>query len=125
MKLAFISSHITNSLQYTWFQRELKKQGIYHIHIIINNTNEPLLLARFLKADNLPVFELPFKNSFSFISIFYKIRKILKQENINVVHTTLPYGNLIGQLTALSLGIKARVTTCENASWAFDYKSFV
>jgi glycosyltransferase involved in cell wall biosynthesis len=47
----------------------------------------------------------------------------LKENKINVVHTTLPYGNLIGQLAALSLGIKARITTCENASWAFDYNS--
>jgi glycosyltransferase involved in cell wall biosynthesis len=35
----------------------------------------------------------------------------------------LPYGNLLGQPAAWSLGIKKRVNTCENASWAIDYNS--
>jgi glycosyltransferase involved in cell wall biosynthesis len=39
------------------------------------------------------------------------------------VHTALPFGNLVGQTAALLSGITKRVTTCENASWAHDFKS--
>ena len=35
----------------------------------------------------------------------------------------MPYGNAVGQVAAWIAGIKNRVTTCENASWAQDFKS--
>lgn len=123
IKIAFVSSHISNSLQFVWFQEELKRKDIQHIHIIINNSKEPIVLAEDLIKLGLPTFVLSYKNSFSLVNLFFQIRKILKSQKINVVHTTLPYGNLLGQLSAISLGINARVTTCENASWAYDYKS--
>lgn len=124
LRIAYISSHIHSSLQFEWFQEELKNNNIYNIHIIINNTPDTYpILAERLKKIGLQCIVINYKNSFSFFSLFFKIRSILKSHKINVVHTTLPYGNLIGQLAALSLVIKARITTCENASWAFDYKS--
>ncbi len=123
-RIAFVSSHIHTSLQFEWYEEELNKQNIYNIHIIINTLeNEvPLLHTELLKL-GIKSYLLNYKNRLSLIKLFFAIRKILKENQINVVHTTLPYGNLIGQLAALSLGIKARLTTCENASWAFDYNS--
>jgi glycosyltransferase involved in cell wall biosynthesis len=123
-RVAFVSSHIHTSLQFEWFEEELAKQNIYNIHIIINTLeNEIPLLHIELQKLGIKSYLLNYKNRLSFFSLLFSIRKILKENKINVVHTTLPYGNLIGQLAALSLGIKARITTCENASWAFDYNS--
>lgn len=123
-RIAFISSHIHKSLQFEWFQEELKRNGIDNIHVIINTMKdaEPLLAVE-LQRMGIPCYVFNYKNNFSFFTILFKLRKILKQQEINIVHTTLPYGNLIGQMAALSLGIKARITTCENASWAYDYNS--
>ena len=122
--IAFISSHIHKSLQFEWYQEELKRQSVYNIHIIINTMadGEPLL-AKELEKLGIPCYVFRYKNNFSLIGILFRVRRILKQHKINVVHTTLPYGNLVGQLAALLAGISARVTTCENASWAYDYKS--
>ena len=39
------------------------------------------------------------------------------------MHTSLPYGNAVGQIAAMIAGVKCRLTTCENASWAHDFKS--
>jgi glycosyltransferase involved in cell wall biosynthesis len=122
--IAFVSSHIHKSLQFEWFQEELKRNGIDNIHIIINTMKgiEPLLAVE-LKRMGIPCYVFNYKNNFSFFRILFGLRRILKQQEINIVHTTLPYGNLLGQMAALSLGIRARITTCENASWAYDYNS--
>ncbi|MBL7910341.1 MAG: glycosyltransferase [Bacteroidia bacterium] len=123
-RVAFVSSHIHTSLQFEWFEEELFKQNIYNIHVIINTLeNEvPLLHTELIKL-GIKSYLLNYKNRLSLFTLLFSLRKILKENKINIIHTTLPYGNLIGQLAALSLGIKARVTTCENASWAFDYNS--
>lgn len=122
--IAFISSHIHKSLQFEWYQEELKRHQVYNIHIIINTMrdSEPLLAGE-LNHLGIPCYVFNYKNNLSLIGILFKIRRLLKQHQINVVHTTLPYGNLVGQLAAMLSGITARVTTCENASWAYDYKS--
>lgn len=123
-RVAFISSHIHTSLQFEWFQEELKKNNVFNIHIIINTLGDEIpLLHIALEKAGIKSYLLYHKNKSSFFTLFFAIRKIIKENQINIVHTTLPYGNLIGQLVALSLGIKGRLTTCENASWAFDYNS--
>lgn len=97
---------------------------MYNVHIIINTMKDgqPLLAAD-LERLGIPCHVFNYTSTLSLIGILFKIRRLLKQHNINVVHTTLPYGNLVGQLAGILAGVSARVTTCENASWAYDYKS--
>ncbi len=121
MKIAFISSHINRSTQWNWFSEELNKRKISHIHIIINET-KPLLYDD-LKNLNVDVYYLPHKNKLSFVVNFFKVIKILLSQKIELVHTELPYGNLVGQLAAFFSGIKMRVTTCENTTWFSDFES--
>ncbi len=123
LRICFITSHISNSYQFVSYQDELKKNGFYNIHIIIKKTNERLLLVKQLEEILIPVYVISGDNLWQLFFGFFKIRSILRSEKINLVHTSLPYGNLIGQMAAMSLGIKKRITTCENASWAYDYKS--
>jgi glycosyltransferase involved in cell wall biosynthesis len=40
---------------------------------------------------------------------------------VTVLHSSLPYGNLLGQTAALLCGVRLRLTTCENPSWARDH----
>lgn len=121
MRIAFITSHINKSTQWNWFSEELKSNGIYHIHIILSDEN-PLLLHD-LKKIGVPVYILPHFSKLFFLSGLVGIMKILKKEKVDLVHTELPYGNLLGQAAAWLSGIKRRVSTCENASWAIDNKS--
>jgi len=118
MRIAFITSHIYKSTQWNWFSEELLQRGISHIHIIISDDYP--LMADELEKKGVRVFVLPHHSKLSLLTNLFKIIKILKQEKIDLVHTELPYGNLLGQTAALLAGIKRRITTCENASWAID-----
>ena len=119
IRIAFFTSHINKSLQWLWYNEALEESKIYQIHIIINPT-KPLLYDD-LKKVGVEVYYLSHRGFFShFANLFMAIR-ILARHQINIVHTSLPYGNLIGQSSAYLLGIKNRVTTCENASWGFDF----
>lgn len=121
MKIAFITSHIFKSTQWTWFSEVLLEKKIEHIHIII--ADKYPIMAEELTKLGVKVFVLYHKGKRSLIINLFKIIKILKKENINIVHTELPYGNLLGQLAAYFCGIEKRVSTCENASWGIDYKN--
>ncbi len=121
MKIAFLTSHITRSTQWNWFSEELNKRNIPHIHIIINDV-KPLLYED-LKKINVPVYYLKHSSKLSFLINFFRVVKILKDHKIDLVHSELPYGNLIGQLAAYAAQIKMRVTTCENTVWFADFNS--
>jgi glycosyltransferase involved in cell wall biosynthesis len=121
MKIAFITSHINRSTQWIWFSEELIRRNIPHIHIVINEY-KPLLYDD-LKERNVEVYYLKHKNKFSFIKNIFKVWRILRKAKIDIVHTELPYGNLVGQAAAVLSGIKMRVTTCENTTWFSDFES--
>lgn len=123
MQLAFFSSHINKSLQWLWYQKELDNHLPNAIHIIINTELEEPFLAHDLRANGLTVYVLNHRRSLDHIKNIIKAVGILKKHKIEIVHTTLPFGNLIGQTAAYICGIDKRVTTCENASWAHDFKN--
>ncbi len=121
MKLAVVTSHINKSLQWKWTSEGFVNQGLDHIHIIINE-EEPLL-KKDLESLGVEVYWLRHRHVFSHFTNLFKVVQILLKHKISVVHTSLPYGNLIGQTAAMLCGIGNRVTTCENASWAHDFKN--
>ncbi|MFN8166080.1 MAG: hypothetical protein U0X76_07920 [Bacteroidia bacterium] len=121
MKIAFITSHINRSTQWNWFSEELNDRKIEHIHIIINEKYP--ILADDLKAMGVKVYYLRHDGVFSIIRNFFKTIWYIRKEKITLVHTEMPMGNFIGQLSAFFTGIKMRVTTCENTTWAFDFRS--
>lgn len=121
MRIAFITSHINKSSQWKWFSEDLKNRGVFHLHIIINPVYPQL--ADDLKKLNVPCFFLTQKNIFTLALNLFKTIYILIRYRITIVHTELPYGNLIGQLAAFFCRIKLRITTTENTSWAFDFNN--
>jgi glycosyltransferase involved in cell wall biosynthesis len=126
MNIAFVSSHINKSLQWLWFSRSFRDTGfagnIVHVIFYDKNTGIPFL-AEDLKKENITVYTIETDGALSKISCLIKCVRIFRKHKIDLVHTTLPYGNLYGQLAAFLCGIKKRATTCENASWAHDYKN--
>ncbi len=123
MKVAIISSHINKSLQLFWMHEEFLRLGLDTIHINIQIDNVRPQLADDLETLGIPVYILKHKNLWSYFKNIIQTRKLLKKHNINIVHTTLPLGNVIGQSAAILAKIKNRLTTCENASWANDFKN--
>ncbi len=121
MRIAFITSHIDKSTQWLWFAQEFKKRNIYQVHIMIDE-KQPILYSD-LKDNDIKTYYLKHNNIFSHILNFFRVVRILLKHKINIVHTELPYGNLLGLPAAFIAGIKRRINTCENASWAIDYNS--
>ena len=128
MNVAFFSSHINKSLQWERLSKGLidSKEFKEIVHVIFydfNATAKPSLVSDLEKL-NMTVYAIPIKNKWSYFSAVKQSKRILKKHNIQLVHTTLPHGNLFGQIAAYLAGVKHRVNTCENASWAFDHDNF-
>lgn len=127
MNVAFFSSHINKSLQWEWLSKGLidSKEFEEIVHVIFydfNSTAKPSLVSDLEKL-NMTVYAIPIKSKWSYFSAINQSKRILKKHNIQLVHTTLPHGNLFGQIAAFLVRIKYRVNMCENSSWAFDHNS--
>ena len=124
MTILFCLSHITKSLQWQWFSEELKIRGIKQVYVIID-TNKGIDNYIFddLKKMGLDAYLLPHNNRFSHLKNIVKTVSLIRKYKADIIHTALPFGNLVGQMAAKITGVKNIVTTCENASWAHVYKN--
>jgi glycosyltransferase involved in cell wall biosynthesis len=89
--------------------------------IIDNNKNVPNYFFQDLKDMGLDVFLLPHRNTWSHLRNIRKVISLIRKHEVDIVHTSLPFGNIVVQMSAKLSGTKHRITTCENASWAHDF----
>lgn len=124
MKVLFCLSHIEKSLQWFWFAEELQKREITQVYVLIttNENTENYFYNDLLKL-GVEVYVLNHTGKLSYLKNILKTRSIIKKHKPDIIHTSLPLGNIVGQSAALLCGIKNRVTTCENVSWAHDFKN--
>src|ERR1043165_5671265 len=124
MNILYALSHINKSLQWQWFAEEMKNRGINQTYVIIDDgVGKSSCLHNDLINLGIESHFLPYRHKFDHISNVIKTISIIKKCKPDIVHTSLPYGNAVGQLAAWISGVKTRITTCENASWAQDFKS--
>jgi len=124
MNILYALSHINKSLQWQWFAEEMKTRGINQTYVIIDDgIGKSSCLHEDLLKLGIESYFLTYRGKFDHVSNVFKTISIIKKCRPDVVHTSLPYGNAVGQLAAWLMGIKCRITTCENASWAHDFKS--
>lgn len=124
MKVLYCLSHIKKSLQWEWFAEEMKNRGIQQEFVLIDVENGiDLFLNNDLKKLGFETHVLKHKGKFSHIKNIQYTAALIRKHKVDIVHTALPFGNLVGQTAAAISGISKRVTTCENASWAHDFKS--
>jgi glycosyltransferase involved in cell wall biosynthesis len=119
--VGFVLSHINKSLQWLWFAEELQARGVPHVFVLVE-TGRPLL-ADDLARLGTPVYVLPHVGFRSHLVNVLRCARLLRRHHVAVLHTSLPYGNLVGLLAGALLGIRPRLTTCENPSWAKDQGS--
>ena len=124
MKVLFCLSHIEKSLQWSWFADELQERGIKQVYVLINTNqrSENYFYNDLLKL-GVEVYVLQHNGKLSYIKNLLQTRSIIKKHKPDIIHTSLPLGNLVGQSAAWLSGISHRVTTCENVSWAHDFKN--
>ncbi|MBI1343037.1 MAG: glycosyltransferase [Terrimonas sp.] len=124
MTILFCLSHIKKSLQWLWFAEALKKAGINQVYVIIDSNKDPdLLLFDDLRLLDIPVYKLAHTGKTAHLKNIWFTKRLIKKHKVDIVHTSLPFGNLVGQTAAVWAGLKARVTTCENVSWAHDFNN--
>lgn len=124
MNILYVLSHVNKSLQWQWFAEEMKERGINQAYVIIDDGIEKnSLLHKDLLRLGIESHFFLYPNKLAHISNVLKTVAIIRKFKPDIVHTSLPYGNAVGQLAAMIAGIHNRVTTCENASWAHDFKN--
>lgn len=124
MTVLYCLSHINKSLQWQWFAEELQHRGIKQVYVIIETgNNRTNYFYHDLKKLGLDVYLFHHKGKLSYIRNILRTIKLIQKYKVDIVHTSLPLGNIVGQIAAKLTGIKRRITTCENASWAHDFNS--
>jgi len=124
MKILYCLSHITKSLQWVWFAEELRNRGFEQVYIIIDTNNGVNnFLYDDLKEMGFEVHLLKHQGKTSHAVNVFKAVSIIKKGKFDIIHTALPFGNLVGQVAAVLCGKTKLVTTCENASWAHDFNN--
>ena len=124
MTVLFCLSHIKKSLQWLWYAEQLKKEGIQQVYVIIDiNNDKDLYLCDDLSKLDIPVYKLPHTGKLSHFKNMLMTADLIKQHNVDLIHTSLPFGNLVGQVAGRMAGLNKLVTTCENVSWAHDFQN--
>jgi len=122
MNILYALSHINKSLQWQWFAEEMKNRGINQTYVIVDDgVGKSSCLHQDLLNLGISSYFLPYGSKVQHATNVLKTISIIKKHKPGIVHTSLPYGNAVGQMAAWMAGIKNRITTCENASWAHDF----
>jgi glycosyltransferase involved in cell wall biosynthesis len=109
MKVTYIVSGIKRSLFFENTALELVKKGFSLDFILISNLNDEF--GSFLKKNNFAYTEIGLKNFLSYPRCIRQIRRILKNNRPDIVHTHLTSANIIGLTAARLAGIRNRLYT--------------
>jgi glycosyltransferase involved in cell wall biosynthesis len=122
MNILYALSHINKSLQWEWFAEEMKNRGINQTYVIYDWDGSGSYFHNDLQKMGIQSYLLPGIDRLSHMADILNTISLIKKHKPDIIHTSLPYGNLFGQMAAWLAGVKNRITTCENASWADDFK---
>lgn len=124
MTILFCLSHIKKSLQWLWYAEQLQKEGVKQVFVIIDIDNDQdLFLCDDLSRLGVPVYKLPHTGKWSHFKNMLMVTDLIKEYKVDLVHSSLPFGNLVGQVAGRMAGLNKLVTTCENVSWAHDFNN--
>ena len=122
MNILYALSHVNKSLQWQWFAEEMKNRGINQTYVIYDWDGSGSYFHNDLQNLGIRSYLLPGVDKLGHTGNILNTVSIIRKHKPDVVHTSLPYGNLLGQMAAWMAGVKNRITTCENASWAHDFR---
>lgn len=122
MNILYALSHVNKSLQWQWFAEEMKNRGINQTYVIYDWDGSGSYFYNDLQNLGIQSYLLPSVDKIGHTGNLLNTVSIIRKHRPDIVHTSLPYGNLLGQMGAWMAGVKNRITTCENASWAHDFR---
>lgn len=121
-KLLYILSHVTNSKGFESVFAELNSVG-FELHILLLNPSiEKSALSSFaenLIGKNLVCWQLKSKKDLPLLVL--KTYRYIKKNKINIVHSHLFEGSMIGSVAAKLAGVKKRIYTRHHSDYHHTY----
>lgn len=112
-KVTYIVSDTAKALQFEWVAERLNKNRFELNFILIGARNTPLMQA--LKKMNIAVTEFDMPKKWQLPWLTFKIVRLLKRNNPDVVHTHMPTANLVGLTAAKICAVPIRIFTRHHA----------
>ncbi len=116
--IAYIISSIDKALAFEWIAAGLNKEKFRLVFILLNPGDSEL--ERYLRS-NFTVYRIPFRGNKDLPKAIVKIYRILKKENISVIHSHLFAATLGGMVAARLAGVKKRIYSRHHASFHHEY----
>ena len=116
--IAYIISNINKALAFEWIGAELDKERFRLVFILLNPDDSAI--EQHLRRDFM-VYRIPFRGKKDLFKAIVKIYRILKSENIYVIHTHLFEATLTGMIAARLAGVKKRIYSRHHGSYHHEY----
>lgn len=116
--IAYIISNLDKALAFEWIGAELDKEKFRLVFIFLNPGDSSI--EQHLRKD-FTVYRIPFSGKKDLFKAITTIYRILKNENIAVVHTHLFEATLAGMIAACFAGVKKRIYSRHHGSYHHEY----
>jgi hypothetical protein len=116
--IAYIISNLDKALAFEWIAAGLDRKKFRLIFILLNPADSPI--EQHLIKD-FTVYRIPFHGKNDLLKAAKEIYRILKAENISVIHTHLFEATLTGMIAARLAGVKKRVYSRHHGSYHHQY----
>lgn len=119
-KVAYIVSNVNKALAFEWIAERLNPEKFELLFIILNpEPGKPL--EAFMRATGVPTHYFPLTSKKDLPGLVWKLRKLLRKEKPDVVHTHLLEACLAGLTAAWLAGVPTRIHTRHHSTFHHEY----
>lgn len=117
--LVYIISRVSHSLLFEWTATMLDRKK-YRLVVILMHDKDSRF-EQFLRREGFTVYRIPYQTKYEVPKAVLRIRRILKKEKAEIVHTHLFEAGLAGMMAARLAGVKKRIHTRHDATIHLHY----
>lgn len=117
--VTYIISNIKKAIAFEWIALHLNKDKFKLSFILLNSEDSEL--EKFMRQQNIPVDRIYYKNKKDIPKAIFSTYKILKRDNIQIIHTHLFEANLIGLSAAWLACVPKRIQTRHHSNYHHIY----
>ncbi len=118
--ILIVGSHIHNAIGHEWVVDKLN-HNIFNIHFILMNSTDSVLETYLQKHNNCHFKRIHYKSKKDLLKSIWIIKKYIKRNNIDVIHTHLVDASLSGLIAAKLSGVKIRIHTRHHSDYHHKY----
>ncbi len=118
-KIVYIISHIDKAIGFEWIADRIDKSRFEMVFILLND--QPSHLGAHLREKGIKIYEFSAGGKLRLPLTAWKIRKILRKEKVDVIHTHMYVADMIGQWAGKFAGVKKRIYTRHSSNESRKY----